>query len=75
MRYVTARFESHQRDLVYRIFVTDALRMISESAAKFGGGSFMGKRFYEIIKPKKVDNRSGEQIAVDVFKKMGVTVK
>lgn len=34
----------------------------------------MGKRFYDMIKPKKVDNRSGEEIAADVFRRMGVDV-
>lgn len=74
MRYATARFNQHQRDLAYRIYVTDGIRIISESAAKQCGGPFMGKRFYDMIKPKKVDNRSGEEIAADVFRRMGVDV-
>lgn len=74
MRYATARYQSQQRDLAYRIYVSDGIRIISESAAKAAGGTFMSKRFSDLIKPKTTDTRSGEEIAADVFKRMGVSV-
>ena len=74
MRYATARFNQHQRDLAYRIYVTDCLRIISENTAKVGGGSYITAKFSDIINPKPVDNRTGEEIASDIIKRAGIEV-
>ena len=74
MRYATARFNQHQRDLAYRIYVSDCLRIISENTAKIGGGSYITAKFSDIINPKHVDNRTGEEIAADIIKRAGIEV-
>ena len=74
MRYVTARFNQHQRDLAYRIYVTDCLRIISENTAKIGGGSYITAKFADIINTKPVDNRAGEEIAADIINRAGIEV-
>ena len=74
MRYVIARFNQHQRDLAYRIYVTDCLRIISENTSKMGGGSYITAKFADIINPKPVDNRTGEEIAADIIKRAGIEV-
>ena len=74
MRYVIARYRSQQRDLAYRIYVAECLRMISENAASGGGGSHMAVKFEDIITPKPVDNRTGEEIAADIIKRAGIEV-
>lgn len=64
-----ARYVEYQRDLAYRVFVTDALyegenheRIVSQ------------KRYYEMVHPEKCDTRSGDEIAEDVIKKAGLVV-
>ena len=74
MRYAIARYQSQQRDLAYRIYVTDCLRMATENTAKTSRGSYTAARFYDIINPKPVDNRSGEEIAADIIKRAGIEV-
>ena len=74
MRYAIARFNQHQRDLAYRIYVAECLRMISENAASGGGGSYMAVKFEDVINPKHVDNRTGEEIAADIIKRAGIEV-
>ena len=74
MRYATARFNQHQRDLAYRIYVTDCLRMATENTAKMSQGSYTVARFYDIINPKPVDNRAGEEIAADIINRAGIEV-
>ena len=74
MRYAIARFNQHQRDLAYRIYVTDCLRIISENTAKMVGGSYITAKFADIINPKPVDNRPGEEIAADIIKRAGIEV-
>ena len=74
MRYAMARYQSQQRDLAYRIYVTDCLRIISENTAKMGGGSYITANLADIINPKPVDNRTGEEIAADIIKRAGIEV-
>ena len=74
MRYAIARYQSQQRDLAYRIYVTDCLRIISENTAKMGGGSYITAKFPDIINRKPVDNRTGEEIAADIIKMAGIEV-
>lgn len=74
MRYAMARFNQHQRDLAYRIYVTDCLRIIIENTAKMGGGSYITAKFSDIINPRPADNRTGEEIAADIIKRAGIEV-
>ena len=69
-----ARYQSQQRDLAYRIYVADCLRIISENTAKMGGGSYITAKLSDIINPKPADNRTGEEIAADIIKRAGIEV-
>ena len=74
MRYAIARYQSQRRELAYRIYVTDCLRIATENTAKTSQGSYTAARFYDIINPKPVDNRSGNEIAADIIKRAGIEV-
>lgn len=71
MRYVMARYKEYQRELAYRIYVTDSLRMITENTAKFGGGSYMQARFAEIVgfgdNRASGDSRTRDEVISHVF--------
>lgn len=58
----------------YRVYVSDCLQAIAENTAKYAGGSVIKKRYYDVINPKPVDNRTGEEIAADVIKRAGLKV-
>ena len=74
MRYAMARYQSQQRDLAYRIYVSDCLRIISENTAKMCGGSYITAKLADIINPKPVDDRTGEEIAADIINRAGIEV-
>ena len=74
MRYAMARFNQHQRDLAYRIYVCDCLRISSENTAKMCGGAYITAKLADIINPKSVDDRTGEEIAADIIKRAGIEV-
>lgn len=52
MRYVTARYKEKQRELAYRIYVTDALK------SRWG----LNARYYDFIDNKPQDNRTAEEV-------------
>lgn len=71
MRYALARYTSHQRDMAYRIYVTETLRAMSK-------GGYINTSFADVIKPKKQlpeDTRTGEEIAFDVLQRLGIEVR
>lgn len=74
MRYVTTRYQSQRRDLIYRIYVTDCLRIMTENTAKKVGGNYVTAEYEDLIKPKKKENRTGDEIAADVIRNAGIKV-
>ena len=62
MRYVMARYGEHQRELAYRIYVSDALKIIADNTARFGGGNQINERYWNIIHPAPEDNRTEEEV-------------
>lgn len=68
---MVALFNKEQEEMAYRIYVTDALKVISEN-----GNRALNARFIDLLsqtkKPK--DRRSGAEIAADVIKRCGLVV-
>lgn len=52
---------------VYRVYASDMLRAVNISL-----GQEVEERYFEIIRPKPVDNRSGEEIAAEVISRLGL---
>lgn len=67
MRYVNARAGEQNREETYRFFVTESLRMLPQN-------KYIGKSYIELLKPVKVETRTGEQVADEVAKKFNTFV-
>lgn len=67
-------FQKEQEDKAVKNYYAECLRIITENTAKIGGGSYITAKFSDIINPKPVDNRSGEEIAADIIKRAGIKV-
>ena len=74
MRYVTTRYQSQQRDLIYRIYVTNCLRIITENTAKQAGGNYMTAEYTDLIHPKKKDDKTGNEIVAEFIESSGIKV-
>ena len=72
--YCIARYKREQEEKAYRVYVTDALRLTVENTAKFAGGNYIKARYIDVIEPKKVDNRTGDEIVADTIKRAGLVV-
>ena len=70
MRYATARFNQHQRDLAYRIYVTDCLRIETENTARFNGGSYKTIGFDEIVRTRKEKELKPGDAKTSICKKL-----
>lgn len=67
MRYYAAKYADYQREAAYRIYVTDSLYLQ-------GQGKAFSRRYSDLIKPAAIDTRTGDEIAEDIIKKLGITV-
>ncbi len=47
---------------MYRIYVTDALRIIAENTAKNVGGSYLQARYVDFAIPQKEETRTSDEI-------------
>ena len=78
MRYAIARYQSQRRDLAYRIYVTDCLRITTENTAKtvhaLTDGKaevhVMGIRFADVLENRPVDNRTADEIIDGIRNKL-----
>lgn len=60
MRYVLARIEQNNRDEAYRIYVTDALKVMGQ----------LNIRYADVIKPVKVEKRTSDEIIESIRRKI-----
>lgn len=51
LKYATEKAKMGIEAKVYRIYVTDTLKLIAKNTARFGGGSAINSRYYDIITP------------------------
>lgn len=57
-------------DKAYRIYVTDALKIIGENTARYAGGSYMKIRYFDIEEPKPRETRTPEEIIAHMKQKI-----
>lgn len=71
MRYVIARTKIENREMAYRFYVTDGLKMIAESSAKIaGGGSIFNIEYRDVVYPKPVEDRTSEDVINSIKNKL-----
>ena len=75
MRYVVSKYKEQQKEMAYRVYITECLRITTENTAKQSGGSYIDKPFTDFIGNKKPkDERTAEEIIADVAKRAGLEV-
>ena len=69
--------KKEQRRYIFENYVTDCLRLLTESSAKQVGGRYITERFADILKKgqRQKNNRTGDEVAVDVITRLGLKLK
>jgi hypothetical protein len=70
MDFITALFSKEQQEMMFRVYVSEALKVLTENT-----GRGITTHYTDLISPKPKDNRSGEEIVADVIKRCGLVVK
>ena len=59
--------DEFSRDEAYRFYVTRSLQIAPR-------GESLVKTYHEMLKPQPVDNRSGDEIVIDIMKRAGLSL-
>lgn len=59
---------------LHREYMAKCARICTENTAKLSGGSYIGIEYSEMLHPKSKDNRTAEEIVMDVIAKAGIEV-
>jgi hypothetical protein len=66
MENYMAFFKKEMQEKSYRIYVTDALQLLTK---KFGG-EYLKNRFYDVIEPHIEETRTAEEVIDDIRNKI-----
>lgn len=82
--HVAAFFRREQEDLRFRAYLTDAIKAVTENTSHYfvpGAGdvitygAIMPHRWIDGTKKQETDTRTGDEIAADVIRRAGLTLK
>ena len=65
--------EYNRREL-FMVYVTDALMYMGESFANAFRGSYMSMRYADLINMHEDDEKTGDEIALDIIERAGLKV-
>lgn len=63
-------FNNRQRELAYKYYVSDSLRLITENTAKMSQGSYLKIRYADLIEPRKEETRTANEVINDLKDKL-----
>ena len=70
------QIKKEREEMVYRVYVTDSLKMINDKLNSFFGGATFDTRYVDLVEKKqKKDIRTAEQIAQDVLRFSGLKLE
>ena len=55
-------------------YIANGIQMISENTARKAGDRYLSLSYREIIHPKTVDNRTGDEIVEDIIRRAGLKI-
>lgn len=70
IEHYIAYFKKKQEEKTYKMYITDALRLIAENSAKMAGGSYIQARYVDLVEPKKEETRTANEIILDLKDKL-----
>lgn len=76
MLYVKAKILDDTEELIYKRYMADGLKYVTESISQAFGGKYLYVSFFDLINSdkKQTVTKTGEEIVADVIKKAGLVV-
>ena len=68
-------FDQFMKQKLYQQYVADGLMCLSESVATAFGGSYLQRRFIDIIEGVDEEEISADDIVIDIIERAGLSLK
>lgn len=68
--HCVAAFQNKQKDRLYQIYITDALKAIAENTANLAGGKSPQLRYIEVIDDMENTDKKPEKTAEEIIDNM-----
>ena len=66
MRYVSSKINTKVSDDIYRFYISNAVKILTENTARFAGGSELSKSYYDIMhKDEIIENEKQNEIEAE----------
>ena len=75
IEHCVSAFSDMCEEKAFRSYMADGIKCISESVANQYGGSYLQERYADIITVSRVEEKTGDEIALEVIKKAGLKVR
>ena len=72
IEHCVSAFSEYNKEKAFRVYVSDAIMCISETIANRDGGSYMTKRYIDIIEPHEEIDYDPDEIALDIIERAGL---
>lgn len=75
IRLIASELKHIGEETQYRVYLTEALRVLTENTGKIAGGSVIKMKYYDIINknhPAYTETKSGEEIVRDIVGRAGL---
>lgn len=59
---------------IFMNYIANGIQMVSENTARMCGGRYLTASYNDIINPKPVDDRTGDEIVEDIVRKAGLKI-
>ena len=72
--HCVSAFDAYSRDEVLRVYVTDALKAISESVSGYLGGPYMQERYHDLLNGTTQEDLDADEIILDIIERAELKV-
>ena len=70
IQHCISAFTKDQKEQLYRVYITDALKIIAENTARSNGGNMIQARYAELINPPEEETRTKDEIVGNIRAKI-----
>ena len=74
IEHCVSAFSDICKEEAYRSYIADGVKCIGESVVNQFGGSYLQERYADIVSIPRTEEKSGDEIALEVIEKAGLKV-
>lgn len=74
IEHCVSAFSDICKEEAYRSYIADGVKCIGESVANQFCGSYLQERYADIVSISRTEEKSGDEIALEVIEKAGLKV-